>query len=266
MCFRALGLTGAGSLRGLLRLAMAVLSNRELEAASAPPQKLRINGDVTRQQSRSIGSIRVRAPLATAGQRVGIMGGTFNPPHDGHRIVAETAVKRLGLDQLWWVVTPGNPLKANGALPSQAARMALCKPFALGPKMKITGFETELGTPYTAATLSFLKIRHPEVRFVWVMGADNLAGFDHWQQWRQITHMMPIAVIDRPGWRHQALAGKAAQVLARNRIDEADALTLADLKAPAWVFLTSRLSSLSSTALRQNELTRSTSRPVIHLI
>lgn len=205
-----------------------------------------------RFQARSFGSIGVRTPLVYEGQRVGIMGGSFNPPHDGHRIVAETAVKRLQLDQLWWVVTPGNPLKANGSLPSQANRMKACGAFARGPKMKITGFEANLGTPYTAATVSFLKTRFKGVHFVWVMGADNLASFERWQHWREIASLMPIAVVDRPNWRLKALAGNAAQVMSRHRIDEAQASKLPSLAAPAFVFLTSRLSTLSSTALRAN--------------
>ena len=214
----------------------------------------------------SFGSIRVRTPLVYPGQRIGIMGGTFNPPHDGHRIVAETAVKRLGLDQLWWVVTPGNPLKANGALPSQTERMAACRKFARGPKMKITGFEADLGTPYTAATLAFLKVRHPGVHFVWVMGADNLASFDRWQHWRQITRMMPIAVVDRPGWRLKAMAKTASQILGPCRLPEAQAGQLASRRPPAFVFLTSRLSPLSSTKLRARGLNPSKSQQVINLI
>ena len=205
---------------------------------------------VGRTQLNAFGSLAVRTPLAMPGQRIGIMGGSFNPPHEGHRIVAETAVKRLNLDQLWWLVTPGNPLKANGGLPPQDQRMAMCRQFARGPKMKITGFEAELGTPYTAATLSFLRQRYPDVDFVWVMGADNLATFHRWQHWKDIAETMPIAVVDRPGWRLKALAGETAQVLASTRIDEADAARLASSRAPAWVFLTSRLSPLSSTALR----------------
>ena len=184
------------------------------------------------------------------GQVVGIMGGSFNPPHDGHRIVAETAVKRLGLDQLWWVVTPGNPLKPNDDLPSLDERMAQCRKFAVGPRMHVTGFEQELGTPYTAATVAFLQHRFPDVRFVWVMGADNLASFDRWQHWREIAATMPIAVVDRPGWRLKALAGPAASVLADRRLTELNARHLARHRPPAWVYLTSRLSPLSSTALR----------------
>ena len=189
-----------------------------------------------RSKSQTFGSLRVRAPLVFAGQRVGIMGGTFNPSHEGHRIVAETAVKRLGLDQLWWVVTPGNPLKTNGDLPSLRQRMDAARRFARGPKMKITGFEAELGTPYTAATLAFLKRRYPGVRFVWVMGADNLASFDRWQHWRSIAAAMPITVVDRPGWRLKALAGPAAAALVKSRHPEAQAVRLANLSPPArWL-------------------------------
>ena len=198
----------------------------------------------------AFGSIRVRTPLVLAGQRIGIMGGSFNPPHEGHAIVAETALKRLDLDQLWWVVTPGNPLKSNGALPSQSERMTAARAFAHGPKMKITGFEAELGTPYTAATLAFLKSRYPAVNFVWVMGADNLATFNRWQHWKSIAATFPIAVVDRPGWRLKALAGEAAQLLGPARLGEGEAHRLALSKPPAWVFLTSRLSEQSSTKLR----------------
>jgi nicotinate-nucleotide adenylyltransferase len=203
-----------------------------------------------RSKSLAFGSIRVKTPLAFPGQRIGIMGGTFNPPHDGHRIVAETAVKRLGLDQLWWVVTPGNPLKTNGGLPPLSERMNAARKFARGPRMKVTGFEADLGTPYTAATLAYLKRRYPGVHFVWVMGADNLASFDRWQHWRSIAAAMPIAVVDRPGWRLKALARPAAAALALARVPETQALQLPALQPPAWTFLTSRLSPLSSTAIR----------------
>lgn len=178
------------------------------------------------------------------------MGGTFNPPHDGHRIAAEAAMKRLHLDQVWWLITPGNPLKSHDGLSPLDGRMKLVEVFARGPRMKITGFERELRTRYTAGTLTFLKRRFPAVRFVWIMGADNLASFHRWQHWREIAETMPIAVVDRPGWRHLGLASPAARSLQRYRLPESEAISLAGKKPPAWMLLTIRLSGLSSSALR----------------
>lgn len=178
------------------------------------------------------------------------MGGTFNPPHEGHSVCAITALRRLRLDQLWWMVTPGNPLKTSDGLPSLEDRMAASRSYAASPAITITGFEAELGSPYTYATLRFVTQRLPRVRFVWVMGADNLASFHHWQHWRDIAQTVPIAVVDRPGWHLKALASPAARYLARRRLSEARAGLLAGAKPPAWVFLTTRLSEASSTALR----------------
>ena len=198
----------------------------------------------------SFGSVRVMTPLVTPGLRVGIMGGSFNPPHDGHVLISEIALQRLRLDQLWWVVTPGNPLKETGDLPRLAERMAACRAIAPDSRIKITGFEAELGTPYTAATLAFLARRYRAVRFVWVMGADNLASFHRWQHWREIMRMMPIAVIDRPGWRHAAIASKAALAFHRAFVPEVCAADLPVMRPPAWTLITGPLSPLSSTALR----------------
>lgn len=195
-------------------------------------------------------ALAVRLPHAEPGQRIGLMGGTFNPPHEGHAVCAVTALRRLNLDQLWWMVTPGNPLKANDGLPPLADRMAASRSFAASPAITITGFEAELGTPYTFATLRFIAERLPRVHFVWVMGADNLATFHHWQHWRDIARTMPIAVVDRPSWHLKALASPAARFLARSRLPEAQAGRLATEYPPAWVFLTTRLSDASSTALR----------------
>ncbi len=200
---------------------------------------------------RDFGALRVKTPLVFAGQRIGIMGGTFNPAHEGHAIVAEAAVKRLDLDQLWFVVTPGNPLKSNGDLPPLATRMQVARKFARTPSMKITGFEASLGTPYTAATLAFLKRRYRGVHFVWVMGADNLASFHHWQHWRQIAASFPIAVVDRPGWRLKGISSPASTALGPKRIPELAARSLPQRKPPAWTFLTTRLSAASSSALRK---------------
>jgi nicotinate-nucleotide adenylyltransferase len=179
------------------------------------------------------------------------MGGSFNPPHEGHRVVAATALRRLALDRLWWVVTPANPLKPQAGSPDQAARIAASHAYAPGPRVTVTGFEAELGTPYTAVTLAFLVRRYPTARLVWVMGADNLATFHRWRRWRDIARMVPIAVVDRPGWRLKALASPAARALARARIPESRAATLVRRRAPCWVMLTTRLSPASSTALRR---------------
>ncbi|MDO9381456.1 MAG: nicotinate-nucleotide adenylyltransferase [Hyphomicrobiaceae bacterium] len=197
-------------------------------------------------------AVTIRPPLALPGQRVGVMGGSFNPPHDGHLIVARTAVRRLQLDQLWWLVTPGNPLKAHDGLAPLEQRMEACRTLAgTDPRMKVTSFEAQLGSAYTALTLEYLKRRFPDVRFVWVMGADNLANFHCWQNWRGIAGMMPIAVVDRPGWRLRALASPAAQALRNSQIPETGAASLATIPTPCWTFLTSKLSSLSSTELRR---------------
>ncbi|MCH9808938.1 MAG: nicotinate-nucleotide adenylyltransferase [Alphaproteobacteria bacterium] len=182
------------------------------------------------------------------------MGGSFNPPHEGHGIVAATALKRLRLDSLWWLVTPGNPLKSTGALAPLETRLEAVRKLARHPGMQATGLEADLGTPYTAETVKFLIDRFSNTRFVWVMGADNLADFHRWRRWRDIAASLPIAVVDRPGWRLAALSSPAAGALARNRQNEGNAANLAALEAPAWVFLTARLSPQSSTALRNQHI------------
>lgn len=195
------------------------------------------------------GSLLVETPLALPGQRIGIMGGSFNPPHAGHVGVSRTALRRLALDRIWWLVTPGNPLKSHGGLADLETRIAACRRLATDPREIVTGFERGLGTRFTATTLAFLHRRYPGTHFVWVMGADSLAGFHRWQQWRGIAATTPIAVIDRPGWRWKALASPAARAMARQRIGEADARHLA-LRKSGWCFVSSRLSQLSSSDLR----------------
>lgn len=204
----------------------------------------------------SFGSVRVKPPLVQPGMRVGVMGGTFNPPHEGHALISRAALRRLGLDQLWWVVTPGNPLKQNNGLPSTADRMQLCRKLAPDSRMRITAFEEDLHTPFTAATLAFLTQRYRGVRFCWIMGADNLASFHRWQQWRGIAERVPIAVVDRPGWHLRALASPAAHWMRRSFVPEAKARTIVAGPAPRWTFLTGPLSQASSTEIRN---TRDTS-------
>ena len=182
--------------------------------------------------------------------RVGIFGGSFNPPHEGHRLVSTTALKRLRLDAVWWVVTPGNPLKENSNLPPLAARMKAAAAVADHPRVAITAFETEIGTRYTYDTVRYLKKRCPGVDFVWLMGADNLASFHRWQNWRGIARAMPIAVIDRPRSTLRAVHGVAAAYLSKRRIAEHRAKILATMKAPAFVFLYGPRADVSSTELR----------------
>jgi nicotinate-nucleotide adenylyltransferase len=194
--------------------------------------------------------LAIRTPEAHSGQRIGLMGGTFNPPHEAHLANSELALRRLGLDRVWWLVTPGNPLKSHATLAPLAERVEASRQLARHPAIRVTDFESELGTAYTAEALMFLKTRYPGVQFVWIMGGDNLASFHRWRDWRRIAEAFPIAVIDRPGWRLKALASPAARALARYRLSANHAKQLATCKAPAWVYLANRLLPHSSTAIR----------------
>jgi nicotinate-nucleotide adenylyltransferase len=183
--------------------------------------------------------------------RIGLYGGSFNPPHAGHLHVSLLAIKRLKLGRIWWLVTPGNPLKELAGLPPLDERMASARNLARHPGIEVTGFEAEIGARYTLDTLEYLASRARSARFVWIMGADNLAQFHRWRGWRRIAELMPLAVVDRPGSTLHATHSKAALALARFRVDETDAPVLADLVPPAWVFLHGPRSTLSSTVLRQ---------------
>ncbi len=189
-------------------------------------------------------------PHVEPGMVVGLFGGSFNPPHKGHALVAEIALRRLGLDRLWWIVTPGNPLKSHGNLAPLAERLEKCEALAADPRIKVTAFEKTIGTSYTARTLDFVKARNPRARFIWIMGADNLASFHRWQQWQHIAMTFPIAVIDRPGSTLAYLSSKMARTFDYARVDEEDAGVLWKKKAPAWTFIHGPRSTLSSTALR----------------
>jgi len=190
-------------------------------------------------------------PYATQGMRIGLLGGSFNPPHAAHRLISLTAIKRLNLTQVWWLVTPGNPLKNHAELAPLAERVRMSAELAGHSHIKITAFEAGLNSAYTASTLRYLKRRHNRAHFVWLMGADNLAGFHTWNDWESIFQMMPIAVLDRPNWRYAALASPAAQKFARFRVPEKFATSLALLAPPAWSYLSGPLSRLSSTELRR---------------
>jgi len=192
----------------------------------------------------------IHLPHAEKGQRIGLLGGSFNPPHEGHLLISEIALRRLELDQIWWIVTPGNPLKDHDKLAPLAKRVALCNQITNDPAIKITAFEIAHATRFTADTLALVKQYRPGIDFVWLMGADNLAEFHKWQRWREIAKMMPFAVIDRPGSTLSSRSSMAALALAKYRLDEADAALLPTMRTPAWVFIHGPRSSLSSTRLR----------------
>ncbi|MAU19905.1 MAG: nicotinic acid mononucleotide adenylyltransferase [Martelella sp.] len=190
-------------------------------------------------------------PHLQPGMTVGLFGGSFNPPHEGHLLVAKLALQRLGLDQLWWLVTPGNPLKSGNGLAPLAERLALSDTMAGDPRIRVTAIEKTLGTAYTARTIRHIIRRNPAVHFVWIMGADNLGDFHRWQEWRRIAATLPIAVIDRPGATLTYLSSKAARALDKARVPERAARALPRMKPPAWTFIHGPRSAVSSTALRQ---------------
>jgi nicotinate-nucleotide adenylyltransferase len=191
-------------------------------------------------------------PNTSEGLRVGLQGGSFNPPHAAHRQLSLLALKRLQLDRVWWLVSPGNPLKDTRELPPLETRVEAARKVAAHPAIHVTGLEAALNTRYTVDTITALRRRFPNVRFVWLMGADGLAQFHRWRDWERIAAQIPIAVIDRPPDSFRALASPAAQALSKYRHNEQLAPRLADMKAPAWIYLHGMKSPLSSTKLRSH--------------
>ena len=188
-------------------------------------------------------------PIATRGQRVGLLGGSFDPPHAGHVHVTLWALRALGLDRVWWLVSPGNPLKRRGpaglARRVRAARRLMCH-----PRVDVTDLERRLGSPYTADTLRRLSGAYPGVRFVWLMGADNLASFHHWEDWEWIASNFPIAVFARPGEQLRAGLSPMARRFARRRVSPGAARMLGRGGEARWALLTGPMSQESSTAIR----------------
>ncbi len=182
--------------------------------------------------------------------KVGLLGGSFNPAHEGHAHVAETALARLGLDAVIWLVSPQNPLKSRHETEPLAARMASAREQAHGPRMYVSDAESRIDAQYTLDTLRILKARHPGVYFVWIMGADNLAGFHRWKGWVQIMQEAPVAVVSRPWAAMKGRLSVAAKRFARYRHSSTSARQLPYMAPPAWVFLRGPLNYQSSTALR----------------
>jgi len=192
---------------------------------------------------------RSEIPLALPRQAIGLLGGSFDPPHAGHVHITREALKRFRLDQVWWLVSPGNPLKTNGPAPLRA-RLAAARAVMRHPRVRITGIEDRLATRYTAETLDALRRLYPHTSFVWLMGADNLAQFHRWQDWQQIIENVPIGVLARPGERIPARTSKAALRYSDFRVRKRDAFGLAHRPAPAWTFVNIPMSAESSSAIR----------------
>lgn len=185
------------------------------------------------------------------GMRVGLFGGSFNPAHDGHAHVAETALSRLELDRVVWLVSPQNPLKDARETASLADRMASARSQARGPAMIVSDAETRMGTRWTIDTLRALQARHPGVRFVWLMGSDNLESFDSWRGWTDIMRAVPMAVVARPGSLLESRSAPAARRFAFARVSSRKARLLPGMQAPAWTYLRAPLNPKSSTAIRR---------------
>jgi nicotinate-nucleotide adenylyltransferase len=200
----------------------------------------------------------VKVPPFAPGLRVGLFGGSFNPPHDGHRAASLLALRRLRLDRIWWLVSPGNPLKDKRELAPLAQRAEAAAKVSQHPRIAVTVIEAGIGATYSYQTITYLKRRCPGVHFVWIMGADNFRCFDRWQHWAEITRLVPLAIVDRPGSTLTALNGRAAEALAAYRVDEADAGCLATAVPPAFVFVHGPRSPMSSTELREKSQRGST--------
>jgi nicotinate-nucleotide adenylyltransferase len=188
---------------------------------------------------------------AHTGRRIGLLGGSFNPAHGGHLHISRLALSRLDLDEVWWLVSPQNPLKPAAGMAPFAERLAQAAAVAAADRrIRVTAIEATLGSTYTADTLKALRRRFPRAHFVWLMGSDNLAQLPYWRRWLDIFRTVPIAVFDRPSTALNAIAGVAAQRFARSRISPAAARHLAVMPPPAWAFFHTRLDPRSATRIR----------------
>lgn len=188
--------------------------------------------------------------------RIGLFGGSFNPPHPAHRAISLFALKRLRLNRVWWLVTPGNPLKDRAVLAPLGERIGAAKASVQHPCIDVTGIEAVLGTRYTADTLRRITQRCPGVRFVWIMGADSLNDFHRWKDWRGIARRIPLAIADRAGFTLAVTASPAARALARWRRPERLASRLSHARPPLWIYMFGVKSPLSSTAIRRKKMQR----------
>lgn len=207
----------------------------------------------TAQAFQDVPAHYLHMPKTVKGEKIGLFGGSFNPPHAGHVLVAELALERLKLDQIWWMVTPGNPLKDTRALAPLKQRISLSEQLIRDQRIHVTAFEAMYKIRYTADTLALVRHQRPDAHLVWIMGADNLMGFHHWQEWDKIVRNYPVAVINRPGSNMAAEDSVMAQQFHAARLPETSAAQLATQQAPAWVFIHGPQSDLSSTQLREQQ-------------
>lgn len=184
-------------------------------------------------------------------RKIGLLGGSFNPAHAGHLHISLEALKRLKLDEIWWLVSPQNPLKKASDLEAYDVRFESAKGLALHPRIRVCDLEAKHGLFYTVDTIRFLQARHRDHQFVWLMGADNLAGFHRWRSWREIALAVPIAVLDRAPYGIRALHARFATLYAKRRVSALAASTLANAATPRWAYLTIPRHPLSASYLRK---------------
>jgi len=188
-------------------------------------------------------------PLATRGLRIGLLGGSFDPPHSGHMHISKWAIKEFSLDRIWWLVSPGNPLKKD-APADLDRRLSACNKLVNHPKVIVTDLERVFNTRYTAQTLTTLKSQYRGVRFVWLMGADNLAEFHKWDRWQDIMHMLPVGVMARPNQQLAANCSPAARIFRESRLSARSSTALPFKEAPSWSLLTGPMDDESSSKIR----------------
>ncbi|MDB4831059.1 nicotinate-nucleotide adenylyltransferase [Hyphomicrobiales bacterium] len=196
----------------------------------------------------------LKNPLNTnKGQKIALLGGSFNPAHSGHVQISEIALKKLNLDYVLWLVSPKNPIKNYENLIPIEQRVEKARSIISNKKILVTDIESKINTKYTIDTLKYLTTRYAERKFVWLMGADNLTNFHLWKSWKEIAKIMPIVIIDRPESSLKALASLAANYLKQYRLDEEDSNYLIYKKAPAWIFIHDQLNGISSTKIRNKK-------------
>jgi nicotinate-nucleotide adenylyltransferase len=197
----------------------------------------------------------LRNGAAFSKMTIGLLGGSFNPAHDGHLAMSLYALKQLGLDQVWWLVSPQNPLKNTSDMAPLSKRMACARTLAVHPRLIVTNIEVELGTRYTADTLRILQKRYPHVRFIWLMGADNLRQIPQWKGWQSIFRTVPVAVFRRPSYPAGRGIGKAAIRFSKFWRLPTQGKQLASGILPAWIMLDNKLNYTSATKIRKDNPT-----------